>query len=219
MKRCSHCTQTKKEEYFHKNKSKKDGLSLWCKECNREWKQGYMKRNKQKIRESSKVYRAKNRDKLCKHNLKMYYADHEENKRKGRERMENVRKLDPEKSKADGRRYYWRHRDKRLVQMREWRANNKDIVKRLAAANHARRRNAEGEFTADDVNDLYLEQMGICAYCQIELQGSYHVDHKTPITRGGTNYPSNLQLTCADCNKSKFTKTHEEYILLLSSNE
>ena len=38
-----------------------------------------------------------------------------------------------------------------------------------------------------------------------------NIDHKTPISRGGTNDKSNLQLLCRSCNLSKNNQTMEEF--------
>jgi 5-methylcytosine-specific restriction endonuclease McrA len=39
-----------------------------------------------------------------------------------------------------------------------------------------------------------------------------HIDHKIPVSRGGMNTISNLELACAYCNRSKKNKTHSEYL-------
>lgn len=38
------------------------------------------------------------------------------------------------------------------------------------------------------------------------------IDHKTPLSRGGSNWPGNIQLLCLPCNDSKGTKTMDEWI-------
>jgi 5-methylcytosine-specific restriction endonuclease McrA len=40
----------------------------------------------------------------------------------------------------------------------------------------------------------------------------FHVDHKTPLSRGGSNWPSNIVCACAECNMKKNAKTAEEFL-------
>ena len=40
-------------------------------------------------------------------------------------------------------------------------------------------------------------------------KGKYHVDHRMPLSLGGSNYPDNLQLLCPTCNLSK-SATHPD---------
>ena len=39
LKRCTKCGKRKKPEAFSRNKNTKDGLSIWCKACAKEYKQ------------------------------------------------------------------------------------------------------------------------------------------------------------------------------------
>ena len=48
-----------------------------------------------------------------------------------------------------------------------------------------------------------------CAYCK---KLAICVDHKIPISRGGTNHFDNLQPACVYCNSQKLNKTHMEYL-------
>lgn len=74
-----------------------------------------------------------------------------------------------------------------------------------------KRRATEGVYTAEDVQRIYTEQNGKCAYCSIELQGKFHVDHIHPLSRGGSNWPSNLACACKACNLSKGSKLLGEW--------
>lgn len=59
---------------------------------------------------------------------------------------------------------------------------------------------------------LLEQQRGLCTYCTAELP-PYHVDHKLPVARGGTNAEHNLHLTCPRCNMRKGALTHEEFLV------
>lgn len=50
-----------------------------------------------------------------------------------------------------------------------------------------------------------------CTYCG-GTEGPFDFDHIFPVSRGGTNDPSNLTLACASCNRSKGAKTLREWI-------
>lgn len=84
--------------------------------------------------------------------------------------------------------------------------------KRRSADRRARKAGAEGSYTKADVSALFLVQRGKCTGgCGYLLRDGYHVDHKTPLSRGGSNWPDNLQLLCQPCNDSKGVKTDEEW--------
>ena len=57
-----------------------------------------------------------------------------------------------------------------------------------------------------------------CVYCgkDISGRGRNHIDHKIPITRGGSSDTENLQLLCPSCNTAKKDRTHEEYLAVLT---
>lgn len=91
--------------------------------------------------------------------------------------------------------------------VKKWSSKNRDKInassrRRLPqnAAKEARRRarkkNSVGAFTPDDVSNIIRMQRGKCAVCGIPLKKDRHVDHIMPLSLGGSNWPSNLQVTC-----------------------
>ncbi len=48
--------------------------------------------------------------------------------------------------------------------------------------------------------------MGFCRYCGRRAR-SHHLDHVVPVSKGGSNHPSNLVVACPDCNLRKGTST------------
>jgi 5-methylcytosine-specific restriction endonuclease McrA len=75
----------------------------------------------------------------------------------------------------------------------------------------ARKALADGSHTSEETSQMLRDQGGRCAYCETALEASYHVDHMTPLSRGGSNDWSNLAITCASCNREKGTMTAVEY--------
>jgi hypothetical protein len=79
-----------------------------------------------------------------------------------------------------------------------------------------RRHGAGGSHTIEDVKRLYDEQGGRCFYCGKELNGVYELDHKTPLSRGGTDWPENLCCACEWCSCRKQKKTAEDFMEYLT---
>lgn len=51
-----------------------------------------------------------------------------------------------------------------------------------------------------------------CYLCIKPIEfGNDHVEHKMPVSRGGTNEYINLGIACSHCNRTKHTKTVKEY--------
>ena len=54
---------------------------------------------------------------------------------------------------------------------------------------------------------LYNNQNGLCAICNTKMSiNNYNIDHINPLSKGGTNKESNLQLTHVCCNSKKGSK-------------
>lgn len=80
----------------------------------------------------------------------------------------------------------------------------------------ARRAGVEGVVTPKAQAALFAAQRGLCHYCGATLGERNQIDHKQPVTRGGTNWVDNLAYTCVTCNHSKCNKTEAEYWVFLS---
>lgn len=64
MKICKHCGVEKLESEFNRDKSKKDGLSSWCKSCVLDRSKMYRKEHSVEVTEYNKQYRVDHKDKL-----------------------------------------------------------------------------------------------------------------------------------------------------------
>lgn len=85
----------------------------------------------------------------------------------------------------------------------KWAKSNPTAVCIIQRARRARKINADGVHTAADIDTIRKAQKDRCAYCRVKLRGAGHVDHVIALSKGGSNWPSNLQLLCRPCNISK----------------
>lgn len=72
----------------------------------------------------------------------------------------------------------------------------------------ARKSKTRDLLTAKQRNQIFERDEGKCRYCQGQIlyDEPWHIDHITPVAKGGTNDPENLTLSCVACNLKKGTK-------------
>jgi len=164
-----------------------------CKDCEKVYKKAYHVKNQDWANQYCADYRARNRDEILKD--------------KARYRVDNADKVRIGKAK-----WYAENKDRVLRSRAKWRAENLEKAAVFVRVRRARARGAEGTHTAEDIDRIRQLQKDRCVYwkirsgCKGKLHGKGHVDHIVPLSKGGSNWPSNLQLTCAPCNLSKRDK-------------
>lgn len=116
----------------------------------------------------------------------------------------------------------WRakNQEKMKLSYKKYSLNNKEKIRARDHKNRAQRLSVEGFFTKNDILSILQEQNYLCIYCQRDLKKiGYHIDHRIPITKRGTNWPINLQCLCQRCNLRKGNKGPYEFILYLNRVE
>jgi 5-methylcytosine-specific restriction endonuclease McrA len=79
-------------------------------------------------------------------------------------------------------------------------------------------RSAQGVIKQHIIEEYSAEGDIKCYYCSIVVAPEQvHIEHKTPVVRGGTNKRSNLALACQSCNQRKGRKTEAEFRRYLES--
>lgn len=104
---------------------------------------------------------------------------------------------------------------------RKWRQENPEKRRALEHKRRARIKGNGGSYTVEELHDLWHKQNGFCYYCgellYKTLNSVYHIEHKIPISKGGSNDISNIALSCAECNFRKHDKTDEEFLEVLNN--
>jgi len=168
--------------------------------------------NPDKVAAYSRAYTKRNQLKLTAYR-KQRYAEAAE---VWRQQARDHRAKDPEAARAYQRAWYWANRE-HIRKLKNARAAANPLAARLAKSRRrALEAGAPGSHTPKDVQNLFIDQKGACAYCSCDLAVSdYHIDHVLPLCRGGSNGPENLALACPTCNLRKNAMTAEEFLLRL----
>lgn len=127
-------------------------------------------------------------------------------------------KANAERMRAYKRKWAQDNWDRVKASHKQWALDHPEQARHSARIQDHRRRarvrQAEGAFTRHDIAYLLNAQDNRCAYCATPLT-AYHIEHKIPLARGGTNWPSNICISCPPCNLKKGVQTDNEFIARL----
>lgn len=185
VSKCKECSLKASKDFYKENEAARSKRIEYLKE--------YRKVNKATIKEKKRIYYLENQQSILENKAK-FYAKNAESLRTTKQQY---RQENPKKTKQALKRYYLKNR------------------KKFSAYRDKRRaieRSALGSYTIADVKAKLELQGGLCYYCSTPLGESFHVDHKIPIAKGGTNFPANICAACASCNLSKSDKDFWEFL-------
>lgn len=205
MKPCNVCKIVKPLEEFGKKKRAPGGIDWTCKACNRARARDHYHRDIESSRERALARYYQDRTKIIAR-VRMW-------QQKNKEHFEAYRMSEGyrEGRRIYGRNYYWNNKSVCRAKNALWFRANVHRKRCYDTYHHSLRRNGVGKFTDSDISRILHAQRGRCAYCRIPIKSGYHIDHIKPVSRGGTNFPKNLQLTCKTCNLSKSASLPEDY--------
>lgn len=223
LRKCTKCLQEKLADYsnFRAEKRTKIGLQSKCLDCerehnrarraadpdldrryyenNKEWLLPKMNKRKREKRsadptpflESNKRWRESHRDSI-RAKYREFYKD---NRLAERDRITSYYEENPQA---------W---SERLEKIEAWRRRNRDKSRSYVRNRRAKINQSEGSHTGADIEKIFNGQKGFCWWCGKDMTDTgYHVDHRIPISRGGSNGPENLVISCPPCNLKKNDK-------------
>lgn len=128
------------------------------------------------------------------------------------EKAAEYRKNNSEKCAAAVKRWQINNADRVKENTAKWAKNNLERRAAMRQNRRARKLNAGGTHTPEDICSILAYQQGKCACCVTYIEGVYHVNHIEPLSKGGSNDRSNLQILCSSCNLSKHAKYPVEFM-------
>lgn len=158
--------------------------------------------NPERKKESDAAWRAANPER-ARATRDAWYA---ENSNKAKANSKAWRVANPDRAKANSTAWRAANPERRRAAGAAWKVENPEICKVSGQNQRAKRSAAEGKLSAGLAKNLLKLQQGKCPCCQQPLGNDFHLDHVMPLSRGGLNIDSNMQLLRAVCNLNKSAK-------------
>lgn len=206
-KTCRACGVVKPLSAFPSRPGSHDGVQGRCRACESEKRRLVHEADPSRRQEKDRRYREKNRAAVAVR--KAEYV--KRNRAKVAAYQRSWRAENAPAVKEANRAYRAAHADSLKEYIASWRAANPERLLRLgrigSSRYRSRKRSSEGTYTAADLRGKWDMVGGRCAYCRTDLAAlppkEVHIEHKIPISKGGTNWPANLTYSCGTCNRKK----------------
>ena len=184
MKKCCKCKIVKKFTDFYKDNKRKDKCQSMCKECDKNRPERKSDKHKAISRASVKKYMAKEVNKIKQRKREKIYRDNNK---------EIIAKI---RAKYHSSKKYRDYLEK------------VKLIKNLRTLNwyHANRGSYKEKSPSYKLLQLFTIQNYECIYCNIDISDSRHIEHIVPMSKGGSNFITNIALSCPTCNLSKGAK-------------
>jgi 5-methylcytosine-specific restriction endonuclease McrA len=118
-------------------------------------------------------------------------------------------KRNKEKEKLQHKKYYQKNKLKIKEQIKNYREKNPDCHRVANKKRKYLKKTAKGTFTKELLKQKFDYYGNRCYYCN--NSDKLTIEHRIPLSRGGTNWPANLLPVCPSCNSKKGAKTEKEF--------
>ncbi len=191
--KCYECHEERRKTDSYKEKVKerliknRDKMNAQRAEYRRKWRAN----NKERDRQNDRNYKQKNKAKILERQRERYHAD-------------------PDKHRAYQVNYNKKNlvKEKKKIYFAKWSKENRHLLRIKEGKRRALEYGANGEHTHEQAKQILINQNYKCANCLccIKERSSRHLDHIMPLSKGGTNYISNIEWLCKSCNLRKNAK-------------
>jgi hypothetical protein len=193
FKQCVICKAEKDTTNFHKKQHGKYGVSSRCKPCDYEYSKKYWK-------ESSRIYREKNREKIRANSRTIYLANPE----KANEATKKSRTKHYDRYITYSRNYELENKEARLLKSRMYAKNNPHKVAAISSKRRTKQKNATPIWSNIEMTKRIYKLRDRLNTLAGHIK--YHVDHVIPLNAklaSGLHVPNNLKIELASVNMSK----------------
>lgn len=183
LKLCSKCRQQKSLDSFARCSSRPDGRQYTCRECHRDYARERYPLVRQREIANAKAWNVANPE---------------------RKAASNKRHRDKTKEICAERSRQWRIKNPgATLAIKAWRERHPDVVREYSLKRRSLLTGAPGFASAAQIAARVEFYGGRCWLCGGEANS---IDHVIPVSRGGSNWPSNLRPACRHCNSAKGAK-------------
>jgi len=198
--RCSKCKNEYPHttEFFAKNGNR---LHSWCKKCLNAYKVQYRQKHLKEAREKERRYKQEHPVNRKEIDRRYYYNN----------RQRILERASSFQYKEKRRKWYQDHREESIARVKQWKNNNRIRARAIKHRRRMRQYESGGSYTDKDIELQLQSQKRLCWWCQMPITGLYHIDHRIPVSKGGSNDATNLVISCPHCNLSKSNKMPWEF--------
>lgn len=210
--KCSSCASATFAKWLGNNREKRNKQQLVYRSENSEKTSAATKKwrenNPNKVAKALAAYRERNRERIALVAKEYKKKKSDQVKKKQKEWRDANKDKIREKSAA----YKQKNKERIKALKDSWRSRNKNVEKIHNQNRRSRIKANGGKLSRDIVDRLLALQKGRCACCGLVLGDKYHLDHIMPLSLGGSNTDSNVQILRAECNLKKRAKHPIDYM-------